>query len=139
MQIVSGARLTHYSWDHKDLATLDTAAISKEMTDLETAFTNIIGKFPQYMRPPYLSINGNVLSTLGGLGYHVIQTSIDTKDYENATPATIGNAVTKFIAGVDAGGSITLSHDVHETTVDTLVPEMIRILKERGLTCMSHH
>lgn len=65
--------LTVISWAHADLATLDAAGITSQMTQLEDALSSIIGKIPTYMRPPYFSTNALVLQTVGNLGYHVIK------------------------------------------------------------------
>jgi peptidoglycan/xylan/chitin deacetylase (PgdA/CDA1 family) len=81
------------SWSHADLATLDTAGITSQMTQVETALTTIIGRFPTYMRPPYLSYNANTLSTLATLGYHVIQLDIDTLDWQGDYTAAYNNYV----------------------------------------------
>jgi peptidoglycan/xylan/chitin deacetylase (PgdA/CDA1 family) len=109
------------------------------MTQLETAFTSILGKIPTYMRPPYFATNALVLQTLGSLGYHVIQASIDTLDWENNTPATIGQSAVNFQQGLDAGGTISLEHDVYQTTVETLVPQLIAKIKAKGLTGKFRH
>ena len=108
------------------------------MTQLEDALKQIIGVAPRYMRAPYFAVNDVVLGAMTDLGYHVIDASIDTKDYENNDPALIGNSVNKFKTGLDAGGSIVLSHDVHEQTVHTLAQTMLDEIKARGLTGMFH-
>lgn len=103
------------------------------MTQLEAALLDIIGKFPTYMRPPYFSYNTQTLQTLGGLGYKVIHADIDTLDWANNSPGAIGNSIANFENGLDAGGSITLAHDVHQVTVQYLVPAMISAVQARGL------
>ena len=120
--------MINHSWDHKDLTTLTQDQVTTEMTELETALTSIIGVFPSYMRIPYFAYNDAVLSTLGGLGYHIIQCDIDTLDWqdESTAPQT-------FQSGLDAGGTITLAHDPLEQTVDSLVPYMINAIKAKGL------
>lgn len=71
--ISDGHQVGSHTWSHADLATLDAAGITSQMTQLETALNSIIGKTPTYMRPPYFSTNALALQTLGGLGYHVIK------------------------------------------------------------------
>ncbi|KAI0129618.1 hypothetical protein BJ170DRAFT_282431 [Xylariales sp. AK1849] len=132
-----GHQIASHTWDHADLTTLDAAGITSEMTKLENAVASIIGKVPTYMRPPYLSTNALVLSTLGGLGYHVINLSIDTKDYENDSPSQIGVAISNFEAGLAAGGTISLEHDVYQNTVTTLVPKAIQDIKAKGLRAVT--
>lgn len=103
------------------------------MTELENAFQEVVGRVPTYMRPPYLAVNSEVLSTMANLGYHVIGASIDAKDYENDNPGLILNSFEKFKAELNAGGSIVLSHDVHEQTVYTLARTMLEEIQARGL------
>ena len=126
--------LVSTSWSHADLTTLDYNGIVSQMTLLSDALTSILGYYPQYMRPPYFATNDFVLQTLGSLGYHVVQASIDTLDYENDSEALIQNAVNNFVAGLDAGGTIEVSHDVHQWTANTLVQAMIDNVRSRGLT-----
>jgi peptidoglycan/xylan/chitin deacetylase (PgdA/CDA1 family) len=115
---------------------LDYPAIVAQMTQLEDAFMQVLGFYPAYMRPPFLAFNGVVLSAMGDLGYHVISASIDTKDYENDHPDLISHSFEKFRAELDAGGSIILSHDVHEQTVHTLTRAMLEEIRARGLQSM---
>jgi peptidoglycan/xylan/chitin deacetylase (PgdA/CDA1 family) len=63
------------------------------------------------MRPPYLSTSATALSALKTLGYYVISVDIDTLDWQYNTASTIQTAVTNYKKGLDAGGSISLSHD----------------------------
>jgi peptidoglycan/xylan/chitin deacetylase (PgdA/CDA1 family) len=134
---VTSYTYTRNRFDHADLTTLDDAGITSEMTQLETAFTTIIGKIPTYMRPPSFATNADVLGVLGGLGYHVIQADIDTEDWQHETNDTIGLSGDIFEQGLAAGGTISLEHDVHPTTVDILVPRMISDIKAKGLSCKS--
>jgi peptidoglycan/xylan/chitin deacetylase (PgdA/CDA1 family) len=104
------------------------------MTQLSDALTNILGYYPQYMRPPYFATNDFVLQTLASLGYHVIEADIYTDDYDNDSETLIQNAVNNFASGLDAGGSLELSHDVHQWTANVLVQAMIDQVKSKGLT-----
>ena len=106
------------------------------MNRLSTALVSIIGKTPTYMRPPYFSTDSRVLSVLGDMGYHVIEADIDTLDWQNDGEDAIRTSVQRFKDGLDAGGSIELSHDVYERTADTLVQAMIDEINERGLKGM---
>ncbi|KAF7515425.1 hypothetical protein G7054_g14578 [Neopestalotiopsis clavispora] len=131
-----GHQVGSHTWSHADLATLDAAGVTSQMTQLEDALYTILGKAPTYMRPPYFSTNSVALSTLGGLGYHVINANIDTLDYEHDDD-TIGVAATNFENGLASGGTISLMHDVHGQTVHVLVQEAINDIKARGLTSVT--
>lgn len=107
------------------------------MRELEDAFEEVVGAVPRYMRPPFLAVDGKVLSAMANLGYHVIGASIDTKDYENNSPDLIFRSFEKFRAELNAGGTIVLSHDVHEQTVYSLTRMMLEEIFARGLQRMS--
>jgi hypothetical protein len=119
------------------LTTLSAAAVTTEMTQLETAFMTILGKTPTYMRPPFFAYNNAVLAQLKTMQYHVIICDIDTLDWQNDTPQTIGQSVTLYQQGIAAGGTISLSHDVYQTTGVTLVAAMLKAIKDAGKTCKS--
>jgi len=130
-----GHQLGSHTYNHADLATLDAAGVTSQMTQLETALQGLVGKVPTYMRPPYFSYNQDTLNTLGGLGYHVIQADIDTLDYE--LQDNIQQAADNFQQGVQNGGTISLEHDVHQHTVDTLAQKIIDITKGAGLNAVT--
>lgn len=102
------------------------------MTDLEDAFMRILGFFPTYMRAPYLMVTADVLNAMTALEYHIIGASIDTKDYENDHPDDSWRSFEKFRAELDAGGTIVLAHDSHQTTVEILVDNMLAEIALRG-------
>jgi peptidoglycan/xylan/chitin deacetylase (PgdA/CDA1 family) len=127
----SGHQIGSHTWSHADLGTLDAAGVTSQMTQLEDALVSIIGVYGTYLRAPYLSTSGVALSTVGSRGYHVIDISIDTKDYE--LQSNIPQALANFQAGLNAGGTISLEHDVHQFTVQSLLPLLISELQSRGL------
>lgn len=131
--IDEGHQIGSHTWDHGDLATMDSAAVVQEMTLLEDALVGILGYYPQYMRPPYFSYNDETLATLASLEYHVIDADIDTLDWQYNTPDTSGESFSIYENGLAAGGTISLMHDVHETTVSTLVPAVVNLLQQKGL------
>lgn len=135
MASLSGTHMNRnfFSWDHPDLTNLGSSEVESQMTRLESAFIDILGYFPTYMRPPFFSYNDQVLQTVGSLGYHVIIADIDTLDWENDSPDAISESIRLFNADLDAGSSIALAHDVHEQTVVSLTPAMIASVRERGL------
>lgn len=106
------------------------------MNLLQSALVQILGYYPAYMRPPYFSTNDLVLQTMTELGYHVIQAGIDTLDWANDSQDGIQTSVQRFKDGLSAGGSIELSHDVHQWTANGLVQAMIDEVKNRGLRGM---
>lgn len=105
---------------------------------LSNALLQIVGKYPTYMRPPYFSTNGLVLQTMSELGFHVVEADIDTLDWANNSQDGIQTSVQHFIDGLNGGGTISLSHDVHQWTANTLVRRMIEEVSARGLRSKWH-
>jgi len=107
------------------------------MTQLESVLLDIIGRYPTYMRPPYLSCDTTCLSTLNTLGYHVMTTNLDTLDWQFNTPSTNWQSQQIFENAISStsgtsGSWLVLAHSVHETTVDLLATYMIDRATERG-------
>lgn len=131
-----GHQIASHTWSHPDLTTLSSAARREEMYKTEQALANILGVFPTYMRPPYLAFDSASQADMADLGYHVISTNLDTKDYANNTPELIGNSQRTFddFTASDPGSAsyIVLNHDVHRETVYTLAEYEIRRLQSRG-------
>ncbi len=66
----------------------------------------------------------------------MIQAGIDTLDWANDSQDGIQTSVQRFKDGLSAGGSIELSHDVHQWAANVLVQAMIDEVKNRGLRGM---
>ncbi|KAF6832793.1 polysaccharide deacetylase [Colletotrichum musicola] len=132
----SGHLVGSHTNTHPDLDSLSSADRVAQMTDLETTIRGIAGFAPKYMRPPFLNCGPDCLADMKGLGYVVVGTNLDTKDYLNDTPDTTSISATKFdtelSADVATKSYIVLSHDVHEQTVVSLTGKMIDTLQARG-------
>lgn len=136
-----GHQIASHTWDHADLTTLSSAARREEMYKTEQALANILGFFPTYMRPPYLGFDSASEVDMADLGYHVISTNLDTKDYANDSPELIVNSERIFdqYTASDPGSSnyIVLNHDVHRETVYTLAEYEIQRLRSRGFRAVT--
>ncbi|ORY02266.1 chitin deacetylase-like protein [Clohesyomyces aquaticus] len=128
----SGHQIASHSWTHpSNFGSLSASELTSQMTKLETALVNIIGKKPTYMRPPYLATGGSVLSTMKNLGYRVITDDIDAGDWNNKTPQQSEQLFTQ--AGAGGNGHIPLMHEVYASTVNTLTPWLINWAKSNNL------
>ncbi|KAM3560334.1 hypothetical protein MY1884_003002, partial [Beauveria asiatica] len=133
-----GHQLASHTWTHRNLNKVNRTIQYSEIVYNEMAFRNIFGWFPTYMRPPYLECNveSGCRDTLRTLGYHIVNSNIDTKDYLNGSPENIRLSKERFEKALSRdpsrNGYITLAHDVHYQTVVTLTPYMIELSRERG-------
>jgi len=133
----SGHHIGAHTWDHPFLTYLSPADIRYQMTRMETALLNIIGRYPIYMRPPYSATNQVVRNVMNELSYHVILWDLDTDDYNNATPDRIRfsqQRITNAVSSTNPRTSslMSIQHDVHYQTVINLVQFQIDAARRRG-------
>lgn len=118
----AGHRIAPCTWDHQSLEALTQAQRISEMTKNEAAFTNILGFFPTYMRPPYGFCYGPS-GCLSDMASQSIDWSVDTKDYENDSPDLIVNAENNWDAVFKHANPATSSFiSLRTTSTRTLSP-----------------
>ncbi|KAH7353532.1 polysaccharide deacetylase family protein [Plectosphaerella cucumerina] len=136
-----GHQVGHHTWNHPHLPQLGWDDVKAQMTRLEHEMIDLVGRYPTYMRPPYFEYNAETLAIMKGLKYRVIITDVDTNDWKFDTNASFND----FVAGLNRGGSIVLAHDVHDMTVNQLLPRMLSEMARRGLKsvpvgeCLGEH
>ena len=116
---------------HPALSGLTEDGIRSEVTQVEDAFVNLIGKKPAYIRPPYLDTAGQTLPVLKAMGYKVITDDVDSEDWNGHTPAQSEQAF--LTAGPSGNGHIPLMHEPYNATVHELTPWLINWAKENNL------
>lgn len=129
-----GHQIASHTYNHADLSTLSYGDVQSQMTLLETPLLSILGKYPTYMRPPYLSCGNNCPSALDNLGYHIINTDLDTQDWQGDIAAS--KAIFKQMVDsrpLSANGYVVLAHDVHQATAYQLAEYMIDYARSKGL------
>ena len=115
-----------FRYGHPDLATLADFDVEQQMALLSNQFIHMIGKDPVYMRPPYFSFSDRTLGVLGQLGYKVIIADIDTDDWKYSSFGGAEPSLDSYNYGLSHGGSIVLMHDVHQNTVENILPRIIQ-------------
>jgi peptidoglycan/xylan/chitin deacetylase (PgdA/CDA1 family) len=76
--VAEGHQVASHTWSHQDLNTLTTQQRYDQIIKNEMAISNIIGKFPTYLRPPYNSCDAGCMTDLRALGYVVAFFDQDT-------------------------------------------------------------
>ncbi|RDL29984.1 Glycoside hydrolase [Venustampulla echinocandica] len=125
----AGHQIASHTWTHADLSTKSAADVKTEMTKLETAFANILGVKPTYMRPPNGNTGGQMKSVMQQLGYRIVTWDIDSEDWNHQTPQY---SEQKF-SSTGAGSHIPLMHETIPTTSQTLLPWVLNWAKQKGL------
>jgi peptidoglycan/xylan/chitin deacetylase (PgdA/CDA1 family) len=75
-----GHQIASHTWSHQDLSKITKDQRIDQMVKNEMAFSNILGKFPTYMRPPYSSCTAEsgCAGDMADLGYVVSYFDLDT-------------------------------------------------------------
>jgi peptidoglycan/xylan/chitin deacetylase (PgdA/CDA1 family) len=82
--VTGGHHIGSHTWSHVHMNNVTSTERKNEMWKNERAIANIIGRFPAYMRPPYLqcSEQSGCLEDMKNLGYHIIGFDVDSIDTE---------------------------------------------------------
>lgn len=113
------------------MGSMGESQIRSEMTKLEDALVNLIGKKPAYIRPPYLNTGGQFLPVMKSMGYKVVTNDVDSGDWNNQSPQQSQQAFQR--AGTSGNGHIPLMHETYASTVNTLTPWLINWAKQNNL------
>ncbi|KAF9084501.1 hypothetical protein BGX27_003790 [Mortierella sp. AM989] len=131
-----GHQIASHTYSHEDLATLDKAGITYQMTELDTVLQSMIGVRPIYMRAPYGSYNDLAVNTLTELGYKIIGWDQDTKDWEHPEDVEASLDVYRdaLLApnATQRNGHIFLQHDTNRETALSLGPLAAEYALSRG-------
>jgi len=78
--VAEGHQLASHTWSHQDLSAITKEQRYEQMVKLEMALSNIVGKFPTYMRPPFssCSVASGCPQDMVDLGYHISYFDLDT-------------------------------------------------------------
>ncbi|KAH6913514.1 chitin deacetylase [Coprinopsis sp. MPI-PUGE-AT-0042] len=133
-----GHQIASHTWAHQNLATLNWDQIHHQMWLSEQAIERITGAVPAFMRPPYGSYNNLVLEASYIRGQKVVLWDLEL---------ILGTSSSGDSVGVDVNGqrgrfndlanrrpstALTLQHEVHQSTVDNVLPYAIQRLQQAG-------
>ncbi|RMZ67062.1 chitin binding [Pyrenophora seminiperda CCB06] len=134
-----GHQVASHTWSHQDLSAITKKQRYDQMVKNEMAISNILGKFPTYMRPPYSSCTpgSGCQQDMADLGYVVSYFNLDTDDYNNVTPEKIQNAKDRVNGIIQPSNSQTdsfhaIAHDIHQQTAQNLTGYMLEIMTKKG-------
>ncbi|CEP14189.1 hypothetical protein [Parasitella parasitica] len=131
----SGHELASHTFEHLNLANKSEAEVRRQMNAQSDVIFAAIGRRPQLMRPPEGALDDNASRVLKELGYSNVMWDVDTKDWVMSGLAA-EQAIVQTIMDADTPttlGHIGLLHDIHASTVNTLVPWITQYVREKGL------
>ena len=109
------------------MAQLSAEQIQTEVNTCADKIEAVTGTRPTLFRCPYGEYNDTVVSTINGLGMHVIQWDVDSLDWKGISAGEITKRVTSKVQS----GSIVLFHNAGEHTPEAL-PDILDYLLAEG-------
>jgi peptidoglycan/xylan/chitin deacetylase (PgdA/CDA1 family) len=129
---LEGHEVGNHTWAHRDLATMDLAAIRDDLLRTHKTIQDLLGRTPTLMRPPYGHLGGSTVLAADSLGYDVVLW--DRQMHERRFAGDPAGQAKDIVDSVHRG-SIVLAHDVGDkrrmNTLDAL-SGIIAGLKESG-------
>ena len=122
-----GHEVQNHSATHPDMRTLSEDKIREEVQITGDVIENITGIKPDLFRPPFGAYDNKVIETIEGMGYKVIQWSVDSLDWKDISADQI---VDRVVSRVEPG-SIVLFHNDGKY-VEEYLPRILEQVKDKG-------
>ena len=116
-----GMEIGNHTYSHKLMTSMSNLDIIKEVEYTSDLIYNIVGKYPNLVRPSYGSFNKKIKESIN---MPIIIWNIDTLDWKSHNSKKIVSRVMNKVSD----GDIILMHDIYSATVravDILVPKLI--------------
>lgn len=124
-----GHEVANHTNGHYNLPSYSYGTILSQITRLDAKISNLIGKTPRFLRPPYGAMSTRVMNAAAEAGKAVITWSVDPRDWETRVAST----VTSRIVNNAFAGAIILVHDLYPTSIKGALAAIDQ-LKARGYT-----
>jgi peptidoglycan/xylan/chitin deacetylase (PgdA/CDA1 family) len=118
-----------HTQSHPQLTTLSEADQRREIEAGNDASERVLGRKPEFFRPPYQAHNRTTDQIVKNLGQVQILWNVDTED--SLGPTTADKVAQNAIEGLRPG-SIILMHETKENTLKAM-PKIIQAMRERNL------
>lgn len=124
-----GHEVANHSWSHSAFNKLGEASVTAELQKTQDALVKACGVAPILYRPPYGAITLSQKKWIHEkFGFPTILWEVDPLDWK--APRSVQKVYNEILKQTFSG-SIILSHDIHETTVDAM-PSTLDALKAQG-------
>jgi peptidoglycan/xylan/chitin deacetylase (PgdA/CDA1 family) len=141
--VEEGHSIGNHTQNHRNLPTLSTIELQREIMEATSIITEITGVYPTFMRPPRGMYDDRLRRLAKLLGQEIVLWSISTRDWRYGVTPTY---IERFVDSRVRGGDIILFHDSgalvtseggdRRATVLSLA-NVIAIIRAKGLKIVS--
>lgn len=122
-----GHEIGDHSATHPDMTRLGVDQMRKEIGTTADSVEKITGTRPNLFRPPFGACNSQLVETANGMGFHVIQWSLDSMDWKNLSADQITERVCREVRP----GAIILFQN-NAQYIETYLPKILSGLQKQG-------
>ncbi|MGZ4797666.1 MAG: polysaccharide deacetylase family protein, partial [Acidimicrobiia bacterium] len=124
-----------HTMSHARLDRLSTAQIDAEIDPEISLLTNLTGRRPSCLRPPYGAWNGTVVNAAASRGLATVMWNVNPGDTEAG--ATSGSIASRALAGARPGAIIAMHDSGAKGATLAALPTILAGLRARGLAPVS--
>jgi peptidoglycan-N-acetylmuramic acid deacetylase len=126
-----GHLVCNHTAHHKDLTVCDRYTIERELTELATAYRDLISEdMPRYFRFPEGKYSIDAVKSVSALGYKSIFWSFGYEDWDNSKQPSEGYAIQKILQNTH-NGAVILLHPTSATNA-AIMRTLIREWRAMG-------
>lgn len=135
--VAEGHIVANHTYHHPDMSKISSQdAFQKELTDLETLYTEVTGQtMPKYYRPPQGKYSESNLQMAKDLGYTTFFWSLAYVDWYQDKQPTSEEAFKKLLGRIHPG-AVVLLHSTSSTNA-AILDELLTKWEEMGYTFRS--
>lgn len=112
----NGHEVANHSMNHPDLTKLAYGEVVQQFNGTHDEIEQATGIRPSLVRPPFGSVNNNVLTYADHYNNSIALWSVDSLDWKNRNANSVYNIVMQNVSD----GAIVLMHDIYPSTADAL-------------------
>ncbi|NLM41860.1 MAG: polysaccharide deacetylase family protein [Firmicutes bacterium] len=137
--VEEGHAVGNHTHNHRNLPTLSTVDLQKELMEATAVITEVTGEYPRFVRPPRGMYDDRFRRMAKLMGQEIVLWSISTRDWRYGVTASY---IERLVESKVRGGDIILFHDSgallrneggdRRATVMAL-PKVIEIIRAKGL------
>jgi polysaccharide deacetylase family sporulation protein PdaB len=122
-----GHEVQNHSATHPDMTKLSPEKIEEEVKLTEETIKMLTGKESDLFRPPFGAYDNKVIDALEGLGYKIIQWSVDSLDWKEISKDQI---VERVVTSIEPGSIVLFHNDAAH--VEEYLPEILEKIISKG-------